>query len=134
MKLILQKPDNLGVMASSLCMVHCLATPFLFMTQAGSVSCCEATPIWWKLMDFIFLTISFIAIYWSTKTTSSKWVKSLLWLNGFILLIMILNEKLETFPVAEAAIYVPIFSLIILHLYNRKYCNCASDQCCLNEG
>ncbi len=134
MILIKQKSDIVGTLASSICLIHCIATPFIFIAQINSATCCSAPPTWWKLMDFLFLIISFFAIYWSTKTTTIKWIKPLLWLNWLALLAVILNEKLELFPLSEAVIYVPAITLIILHLYNRKYCKCNTDKCCTNEG
>ncbi|CAZ98503.1 MerC domain-containing protein [Zobellia galactanivorans] len=134
MILIKQKSDILGTLASTLCLVHCIATPFLFIAQASSLSCCSTPPTWWKLMDTIFLIISFFAIYWTTQTTTIRWIKPMLWLSWFILLLVIVNEKLELFSLAETIIYVPAFALVILHLYNKKYCNCNTSKCCVNEG
>jgi len=134
MILIKQKSDILGTIVSSLCLIHCIATPFLFITQTSTATCCDGPPSWWKFIDYFFLTISFIAIYWSTKTTTIKWIKPLLWLSWFALLIVIMNEKLGIFPLAEAVIYIPAFALMILHLYNKKHCNCSTDKCCVNEG
>jgi len=131
---IKQKPDILGTIASSLCLIHCVATPFIFIAQAGAITCCDTTPVWWKSIDYIFLGISFMAIYWSTKATTNNTIKILLWVSWFALLIVILNEKLELFPLAEAAIYFPALALVILHLYNRKYCRCKTDKCCVNQG
>ncbi|MDO5968267.1 MerC domain-containing protein [Flavivirga aquimarina] len=133
MILIKQKPDTFGTLASSLCLIHCVATPFLFIAQTCSTTCCEATPIWWQSIDYIFLVISFFAIYWSTQTTSINWIKPLMWLSWISLLIVVVNEKLKWFPLAEAIIYIPAFVLIILHLYNKKYCKCGTDTCCTNE-
>jgi len=127
-----QKPDNLGAIASSLCLVHCIATPFLFVVQTGVSTCCDAAPSWWKMLDYFFLVISFVAIYWSTKTSSIKWMKPLLWINWFILLAIILNEKLEIMALPEASIYLPAFALIVLHLYNRKHCRCNKNSCCVD--
>ena len=131
---IKQKPDILGTLASSLCLIHCIATPFIFIAQTCAATCCDATPIWWKSIDYIFLGISFMAIYWSTKTSTNNWIKPMLWLSWFALLIVILNEKLKLFPLAEAVIYIPALALVILHLYNRKYCKCKTDKCCVNQG
>ena len=128
---IKQKSDTLGTLASSLCLIHCIATPFIFLVQASSATCCNTLPFWWKLIDFIFLTISFFAIYWSTKTTSIQWIKPLLWLSWFALLLIILNEKLEIFHLEESVIYVPALALMVLHLYNKKYCQCNSESCCV---
>lgn len=128
-----QKPDILGTLASSLCLIHCVATPFIFIAQSCSITCCEATPIWWKAIDYLFLVISFFAIYYATQTTSSKWVKPALWFSWFTLFIIIINEKVAWFPLNEKAIYLPALALILLHLYNKKYCQCNTTKCCTNE-
>lgn len=133
MILIKQRSDILGTFASSLCLMHCVATPFLFMAQASSVTFSSGPPTWWKFMDYIFLAISFFAIYWTTKTTTIKWIKPMLWLSWGVLLAIILNEKLELFFLPEAIIYIPSIALVILHLYNRKHCKCSTDTCCANE-
>lgn len=133
MILIKQRSDILGTFASSLCLMHCVATPFLFMAQASSVTFSSGPPTWWKFMDYIFLAISFFAIYWTTKTTTIKWIKPMLWLSWGVLLAIILNEKLELFFLPEAIIYIPSIALVILHLYNRKHCKCSTDKCCANE-
>ncbi len=133
MILIKQKSDVIGTLSSSLCLIHCIATPFLFMAQAGSAICCESHFIWWKYMDYFFLIISFFAIYWSTKTTTINWIKPLFWLSWLVLLLVIVNEKIELVPLTEVAVYIPAFALIILHLYNKKYCNCDTNKCCTNE-
>lgn len=127
------KSDLIGAFASGLCLVHCLATPLLFIAQAGMVEVGEVHPQWWGLLDMVFLGISFIAIWWSAKTTSKKWIRNALWLSWAALSIVILNEKMSLFPLLEQAIYVPATALVFLHLYNRKYCNCTKGQCCVDE-
>ncbi len=128
-----QKSDLLGTMASSLCLAHCIATPFLFIAQASSATFTSGPPTWWKLIDYIFLLISFGAVYWSTKNTTISWIKPLLWGSWFFLTAIIFNEKLELLPLPEAIIYIPAIALAMLHLYNRKHCKCATDNCCVNE-
>jgi len=134
MILIKQKSDLLGTVASSLCLVHCIATPFLFLVQAGSAAYCDSPPTWWKFMDYLFLAISFFAILWSTKNTTLILIKPLMWLSYIMLSIIILNEKLKLFHIPEAVIYIPAVGLIVLHLYNRKFCKCNTDKCCIHES
>ena len=69
MLLIKQKSDILGTFASSLCLVHCIATPFLFLAQASAATFYSGPPVWWKSLDYVCLAISFLAIFWSTKNT-----------------------------------------------------------------
>lgn len=130
MNFILQKSDNLGVMASALCMLHCLATPFIFIAQTCSTSCCELAPEWWGWVDYFFLFISFFAVYRSTQNTTNTYMKPALWLSWGALFMTIANERVGWFPMSEAFIYAPAMVLVALHLYNLKYCQCKTDKSC----
>lgn len=127
MKLTLQKPDTFGAISSTLCIIHCIATPFLFVVH----SCCVNTPTWWKSLDYLFLTISFIAIYQSVKTTSKKYMKYALWICWVALFFVIINEKMQWISISEIFTYIIAFTLAALHIYNLKYCQCKTG-CCSN--
>jgi len=133
MKLILYKSDNIGILASTLCMVHCFATPFLFIAQTCSLTCCEIAPVWWQKIDYAFLAISFFAVYHSTQTTSNNLIKPALWISWLALSTIVLNETLKLIDLLEVFKYVVAFVLIGLHLYNKKYCQCKNDKCCTNH-
>lgn len=133
MILINQKSDSIGAMASTLCLIHCIATPFIFIVQSCSITCCNGVPSWWGFIDYFFLIISFFAIHRSTQTTSKNWIKPWLWISWFLLFIIIVNEKFTWFHLDEKIIYVPAIALISLHLYNKKYCECNTNKCCANE-
>jgi len=130
-----QKSDYIGAIASTLCLIHCIATPLIFIVQSCSVTCCSAstTPTWWRFIDYFFLMISFFAIYRSTKTTTSKWIKPALWFSWGLLFLVIVNEKIVWYPLNEKFIYVPALALIALHIYNKKYCQYTTTKCCTNE-
>lgn len=123
------KSDIIGAVASTLCLVHCIATPFLFVVQAGVVSAGESRPEWWGILDLIFLVISFFAILWSSKTTTKQWVGLALWISWIFLVFVVLNEKFSLIPLMEEAVYVPTLGLIFFHLYNHKYCQCRQEDC-----
>jgi len=122
--------DLLGVFSSGLCLIHCLATPFIFIAQSCSVSCCASAPAAWALLDYIFMAISFFAVRWSTKTTSKEWIKSALWVAWTVSFLAILNERIGIIPLSKVAFYIPAMALIGLHLYNKKYCRCNNEACC----
>ncbi|AZJ33072.1 MerC mercury resistance protein [Tenacibaculum mesophilum] len=129
-----QKSDTLGALSSGLCLVHCLFTPFLFVIQSHAACCShEAVPFWWKSIDVLFLVISFFAIQKSVQTTSKKWMQYALWITFLILFIIILNEYTQAMKLPEKSIYVPSLGLVFLHIYNRKYCQCANNTCCANN-
>ena len=122
--------DSIGAFASGLCLVHCIATPFIFIAQTCSATCCHTAPGWWTAIDFLFIGVSFFAVYWSAKHSSKSWMTYSLWISWVLLCFVILNEKIALLALPEASIYIPALALVALHLYNRKYCKCEDDTCC----
>lgn len=133
MKLILEKSDVFGAAASTLCVIHCLATPFIFIAQTASIHNDGASPFWWKNLDFIFLIISYFAVARSSKNTSRSYMKPLLWGNWTVLFLLILNEKYQFVLLAETVTYITALSLAALHIFNLKYCQCKNNKCCVNN-
>lgn len=121
--ILTRKSDTLGAITGGLCLIHCLITPLIFVVQPHFFALGEQ-PGWWSYLDYIFLFISFIAVYSSAQKTSKKWVAYALWSSWALLVMVILNEKLELIHLPETIIYIPTISLIGFHLYNKKYCNC----------
>lgn len=130
----ISSPDFLGVAASALCAVHCMATPFIFLAKACTDTCCTDAPLWWRLIDYLFLGISFAAIYYATKTSTKRWIKQALWFTWVVLLLTLLDEGIGMALLPEHFIYLPAGAIVVLHLYNQKYCQCADDKCCTELG
>ena len=129
----LQKSDALGVISSALCMAHCIATPFLFLVTVTSCSqsCCSSAPIWYQWLDYVFILISFFAVFHSTKSSNVKWIKFALWLSWLGLLLAILNANVFQWVYLSNNIkFIPSFCLIGFHLYNLKFCKCSDKDCC----
>jgi len=122
--------DAIGAFASGLCMLHCLATPIFFIASACSSTCCTDAPLWWQWMDYLFLGVSFFAIYHTSKSTTKLWVIQGLWVNWAVLFFLIINVQLEWFQLAENLKFIPAFALVFLHMYNLRYCQCSSNECC----
>lgn len=128
--ILTQKSDTFGMLTSALCLIHCLATPFIFVTQSATACCDTPTPAYWKSLDYIFLFISFLAVYWSVKNTSKNWIRYAFWGVWGLLALVVLNEKFKWFAWPETLIYVPTLGLVVLHFYNRRFCQCQEEQCC----
>lgn len=125
------KSDLVGAIASGLCVLHCCATPFIFIAQSCSTnSCCKSGPAWWSSIDYIFIVITFFAVYQSGLNSSKPWMKHALFSIWIILTILVLNEKLTNFQISELWKYLTAFGLISLHLYNLKFCRCSGENCC----
>ena len=130
---ITNKTDYLGAVASFLCFLHCVATPFIFIAKACTHTCCALTPLWWKSIDYIFLLISFFAIYYAVKESTKKWIKPALWGSWLVLMLVIVNESLSVLSVPEETVYFPALIIVGLHVYNQKYCKCKGSSCCVSE-
>ena len=131
---ILRKPDTLGAIASGFCILHCLLTPLLFAAQSLSINNIEGASIWWKNLDFIFLIISFFAIYRSTKLSTNRLIKISFWIFWVIIFFLILNEKFLWFKIEEIFIFTTASTLICLHIYNLNFCQCKTDECCVSSN
>ena len=128
MKISSIHPDNLGATFSSLCVIHCFATPFLFITQSYLL----VVPGWWQALNYLFLSISFFAVYKTSKNSSSQMVKTFLYLFWSILAMLLISEEFELFHLPEFITYIIGLSLAGLHIYNKRYCQCADDECCID--
>ena len=118
-----RKSDLVGICASVLCTIHCLITPFIFMSRplmdtmlSHTHSCSASAPLAWKLFDIIFLFIGLVAVYFSVKNNANPKIKMLLCLSWMLL----------AFGVMTAAyfghwiMYSASFLLVATHFYNLK--------------
>jgi hypothetical protein len=120
--------DNIGALASMICLIHCFATPFIFISAASlEHSHHYNSPLWWSLIEIVLMIISFIAVFWSAKSSPQNWTKYALYISWIILAFFILNEKFDMIRLPEFMVYLPAFSLIVIHLYNRKHTRCKSN-------
>lgn len=122
--------DILGALSSTLCMIHCLLTPALFAVQATSLSCSEISPFWWKLIDLMFLIVSLVAVIYTTKNTTLKYMPILMYVSWGLLALIVINGLVNLFHIPHLLLYIPALVLVGLHFYNRKYCKCNKDSCC----
>ena len=78
--------DSIGIIAGILCAIHCIATPFLFIAKACAATCCADAPTWWVVIDYLFLIISFMAIFFISRQLSIQWLKIYFWVSWSLLL------------------------------------------------
>lgn len=133
MKITLQKSDTLGALASTLCFIHCLVTPFIFIAKSSTYIEHHHAPLWWKSLDYLFLVISLFAVKHSTKNSSKKIMIPLFWVNWGVLVFVIINEKIGFISLPEIITYITALTLACLHIYNLKFCQCKNDKCCTSN-
>ena len=125
--------DLIGATASTLCTIHCMATPFLFFASTCTKSCCNSAPLWWIWIDYAFLFISLFAVYKSTKNSSKFWIKVILWGSWMALSFFIFMEQNTQLNLSDYYKYSSALSLAFFHVYNLKYCQCESENCLANN-
>ena len=128
MKVSTIHPDNIGATFSTLCVIHCFATPFLFITQSYMI----VVPGWWQALNYIFLALSLFAVYKTSQNSSNQIVKTLLFVFWGILAALLISEEFELLHLPEFITYLTGLTLAGLHIYNKKYCQCVDDECCVD--
>ena len=128
MKISTIHPDNIGATFSTLCVIHCFATPILFVTQSYML----VVPGWWQALNYVFLLLSFFAVYKTSQNSSNQIVKILLYIFWGILATLLISEEFELFHLPEFITYSTGLTLAGLHIYNKKYCQCDDEECCIN--
>lgn len=124
--------DKIGIVSSALCMIHCIGTPFIFFAKACQTTCCSDAPLWWLIIDYIFLVISFIAIYYTTKKKINAWLNKFFWASWITLFFAVIEHSFSLSLVPNYFIYIPAFLIILLHFYSLKYCKCLEESCHAN--
>ena len=110
--------DGLGITSATICLVHCIGTPFLI--GAGWLGFENET---WT---YFFILIGFIAIYHTTKQSPTGMHTWMLWISfwGF-LFSMLFKEEFEWLH--DMANLFSVF-IIVGHLLNIRRCRKCADS------
>lgn len=103
--------DILGISAATLCLLHCLLFPFLFVLPLRV----SHNPF----VDIGFLLIGIFAVFRLTRTMPFGLIKSLLWIGIGIITLSVVLQML--WAVHTPLIYIGATTLIITHLINFNF-------------
>ena len=117
----INKADLIGILSSSICLVHCVATPLLIAFGAGFIT----NPFF----KYLFLIISFGSIFKATENITSKKISLLLWISFWGFLFSTLFQ--EEYEWLHYSGYLFAILIIIGHILNIKHCRECSK---LNEN
>jgi hypothetical protein len=120
----IQNIDIYGIIVCTLCVLHCVATPLIFLSIAASNDNNIYPLFLWKNLDYLFLAISLFIVYNSANNTTKPTMKYLLGISWLMLFLVILNEKIGVFHMSELVTYITSINLAVVHLYNYRYCKC----------
>ncbi len=117
--------DILGIIASGLCAIHCAITPLIFLSRpffGPQVAQHAHGNAFWASLDYVFLVLSLVAVWWSSKHTHFTLIKIGLWSAWFIFTIGLLSEIFH-YDFGMWMMYAGSALLIIMHIWNYRYCN-----------
>lgn len=120
----IQNNDIYGIIVCTLCVLHCFATPLIFLSVAASNDNNISPLLLWKDLDYLFLVMSLFIVYNSAKNTTKPIMKYILRISWLVLFLVISNEKIDVFHIPELVTYITSINLAFVHLYNYKYCRC----------
>lgn len=136
-RLSIPKADFLGMSASVLCMIHCLALP-LFVALGFVVKNMDGHAghdhhhdhghfhfHWdWHLLDYFFIVLALVAVYQASKQAASRAIKLALWMSVSIFSIAILLHDWNQYMLVVSLL--ASVALFVTHLVNwktHKKCN-----------
>jgi FtsH-binding integral membrane protein len=115
-------PDILGILASGLCLVHCIASPVLMALLIRE----PREGAFENLLEFVFLSGSFLAVYFSTRRHTDRLLPILLWFFFAAFAFSVLFE--EDFSFTEPMGYIAASGLVISHIANIRHCHKCSKH------
>lgn len=114
--LLSRKADYIGITGSVLCIIHCLVTPVLLMST--SLLTDDTFRVGFLSLDYVFIGINIIAVFFATRHFASPLVKTCLWSFLSLFTVAILLEDVS--PVFEYLGYFASAGLAITHLVNIR--------------
>ena len=82
MVLTTKNSDYIGAIAGILCIIHCIITPLLFLVNAELAT--KQTLSVLQFIGYVFLVVSFFAVYRSALNTTNNVVKVLFFFFWFV--------------------------------------------------
>ena len=126
-----KQSDLLGAFASGLCAIHCTLTPIFFLAKPmldNSIEIHAHGNSFWTALDYVFLVLSLVAVWFSSKHTSHKAIKWVLWIAWIVFSIGLLSERIH-FENGIWLMYAGSITLVIAHIINYRHCrNCKKDS------
>ena len=121
---VTSQADLIGMLAATLCMIHCLVTPLFFVAKPFLLPIEESKVAhpsgWWELLDYVFLTIGLLAVVFTTRASSPRWLVLGLWASWFCLAVGI---HLEDQILGKFLLYGGSVILILHHVLHYKFCH-----------
>jgi len=115
----LSRADLIGIINSSVCLVHCIGTPLLIAFGASFLM--------FPIFKYLFLIVSFASIYQATKFSKRSKITLLLWASFWGFLFSTLFQ--EEYEWLHYLGYFFSILIIVGHILNIRFCkNCSNHK------
>jgi len=122
-KTLYKHADLMGIISAGLCLIHCIAVPVFLLTTTFSAGFHTHA---WQWLDYFFIVLAGIAVYFSSKKSSSVYIRAGMWTN-----VVIFGAALLAHEIAGYAQYISIAAsvgLLVLHFLNQRQIKKCSVQ------
>lgn len=109
------KNDYIGIVSSSLCLIHCLAAPLFLIFGMPFIETDT-----WHIWDFVFLGISAWAVFNASKGHTTALIRNGLWISFTVLTIAIILQHSHTAFLVLS--WTAAAGLIFFHVLNLRHC------------
>lgn len=112
--------DWLGISASGLCLIHCALTPIIFTAKPvfyGMIEKSVHNHEAWATLDYVFLILSFLAVWYAARHTPHALLKWVLWLAWTLFAFGLLLESHRS-SLGHGLMYVGSITLVLAHIKN----------------
>jgi hypothetical protein len=106
------KADLIGILSTSICLMHCIATPILIAFGADFIT----NPFF----KYLFLIISFVSIFKATENVTSTKIALLVWVAFWGFLFSTLFQE-EYYWLHYSGYFFAIL-IIVGHILNIEHC------------
>ncbi|GAB2779560.1 hypothetical protein GCM10027275_23880 [Rhabdobacter roseus] len=119
-----RRADYLGIVGSVLCLVHCLVTPALAVGSSLLVE--HEAHVGSIPLDYLFILVNGLAVYYATRSHEAKWLKNVLWAAYLLFSVsLVLEEHGRVFAWLG---YLGSGLLVLGHGLNLYFCRWAPRQ------
>lgn len=109
--------DGLGILTSSICFIHCLASPTLvFLGMAGQE---------WPWLKYVFVIMAFLSIWFSMRKQTPIYIIIIFWVLFWCFLFSVFYE--DQSPILEYTGMASSVGIIICHMLNLRSCRHCAD-------
>lgn len=107
-----KKYDLLGIGSSILCLIHCFITPAFLASQSVLISWGNE----WEYMDYLFVFLSLVAVYYASHHAHFSLIGIMLWVFYIMFLAsMIFHHE---YPALKYLAYASSIVLAVTHIVN----------------